>query len=63
MRNRIIFFLMIGLFICLSACKTQRHRPKHKPERKKKCDCPHFSQTDSVHQSTYLTAFYAEENP
>ncbi|MCL2131616.1 MAG: 50S ribosomal protein L11 methyltransferase [Lentimicrobiaceae bacterium] len=44
-------FVFMALFLCVSACKTKSHLPK--PARKKKCDCPHFSEITPP-QSVYF---------
>ena len=37
--------IIVFLIFILGACSSQKHRPKHKPNKNKRgCDCPHFSQ-------------------
>ena len=59
MGKKSFLFLFIVLFACVSACKTKSYRPK--PVKKKKCDCPHFSQNALSSQSVYSIALCADE--
>ena len=54
MKKKSLFFLLLALFICISACKTKSHLPE--PNRKKKCDCPRFSQHTAPYQSVYFVS-------
>ena len=59
MKKRNLFFLLVALSICISSCKTTVYAPK--PVRKKKCNCPHFSEVTPSYQEVYAIAFYTDE--
>jgi hypothetical protein len=47
--KKIIFFFLLIVFIC-GACASNRHRPRHKSPKKKRCDCPHFTQKGLIYK-------------
>ena len=52
MGKRSLLLLFVGLLLCVSACKAKSRLPK--PAKKKKCDCPRFSQLVLPIESVYV---------
>ncbi|MDR0605225.1 MAG: hypothetical protein LBG80_13055 [Bacteroidales bacterium] len=46
----ILLFFVVAIFV---ACASHRHRPK--PPKRKRCDCPHFTQEPFIYNLNNYT--------